>query len=82
MSQQDNKDSIIDASENAGFTSIEEVDLSDDDACKKAIAKLDSPRTLEALKILGMDKNELLPVSFDEQKQFLMLRDRTPNIPD
>ena len=54
MSQEDNKDSIVDISETAGFTSIEHIDLEDDEACKKAIAKLDSPRTLEALKILGL----------------------------
>ena len=33
MSQEDNKDSIVDISENAGFTSIEHVDLNDPEAC-------------------------------------------------
>ena len=54
MSQQDNKDSIVDISENTGFTSIEHVNLDDPEECIKAISKLDSPRTLEALKILGL----------------------------
>ena len=66
MSQEDKQDSIIDVSETTGFTSIEHVNLEDSQACKQAISKLDSPRTLEALKILGLWFEELLPIDFEE----------------
>lgn len=57
---------MVDISANGGFTSIEDVNLDDDEACLKAVGSLDSPRTLEAIRMLGLSKEELLPVNYEE----------------
>lgn len=61
----------------AGFTSIITVDLSDEKGCSSALSKIDSPRTIEALKILGMDPKELLPVNYQEVVAFLNEREKS-----
>ena len=41
------------------------------------MAKIDSPKTLEALKTLGLNTDELLPVNYQEVVTFLTDRDKT-----
>jgi len=42
---------------------------------------MNSPRTLEAMKILGLEVTELLPVSYDSVKQYFIQRERCSDVP-
>ena len=42
---------------------------------------MNSPRTVEAMRVLGLDARELLPVSADSIKQYFIVRERKADIP-
>ena len=54
-----------------------DLNLDDKNGSSGVIKKLNSPRTLEAMKILGFDTSELEAVSHDEVKQYFYKRERT-----
>lgn len=60
---------------------ITNFDLNNADQCRQIPGKMNSPRTLEAMKILGLEATELLPISYDNVKQYFIQRDRTADIP-
>jgi hypothetical protein len=58
-----------------------DLDLDDKKGSSNVIKRINSPRTLEAMKILGFDTTELEAVSLDEVKQYFYKRERTSNVP-
>ena len=42
---------------------------------------MNSPRTLEAMKILGLEATELIPISVASVKQYFIERERSADIP-
>lgn len=58
-----------------------DLNLDDNKGSSGIIKRLNSPRTLEAMKILGLDTSELEAVSLDEVKQYFYKRERSSNIP-
>lgn len=57
------------------------MDLDLDANLRGASFELKSPRTLEALKRLGLNLEELEPVSKDDCKNFYVVRDKVSNPP-
>ena len=42
---------------------------------------MNSPRTLEAMKILGLEVEELLPITYNSIKAYFIQRDRSADVP-
>ena len=49
-------------------SSINDYDLNDHKLCKKIPARMNSPRTVEAMRILGLEADELIPINIDDIK--------------
>lgn len=58
-----------------------DLNLDDKKGSSNIIKRLNSPRTLEAMKILGFNSSELEVVSLDEVKQYFLKRERSSNVP-
>ena len=58
---------------------IEDFDLNENEA--NISIKINSPRTLEAMKILGLDAKDLDPIDYSSVKDFLQKRDRKKDVP-
>lgn len=55
---------------NSNLISILEIDLDDAKACECLGAQINSPRTLEAMAILGLEASELESVSYESVRQY------------
>jgi hypothetical protein len=53
-------------------SSINDFDLNDHKRSKHIPAKMNSPRTIEALRILGLEPEELVPISMNDIKQYFI----------
>ena len=42
---------------------------------------MNSPRTVEAMRILGLETSELVPISMEEIKQYFIQREKTTDFP-
>ena len=42
---------------------------------------MNSPRTVEAMRILGLEASELVPISMEEIKQYFIQREKTTDFP-
>ena len=63
------------------FRSILDFDLDDHKGCKNIQGRLNSPKSIQAMQILGLTAEELKPVSIDYIKEFYIKRDRKTEIP-
>lgn len=62
------------------LTSILDIDLEDEKLCANLDGKIDSPRTMEAMAILGLEPKELESIKMEDVRNYYITRDRNPNI--
>lgn len=59
-----------DAGGDPNLTSIANIDLDDEKQCANLDGKINSPRTLEAMALLGLDSSELHSISMEEVRNY------------
>lgn len=71
---------VGDAGSGTNLTSILDIDLDDEKYCSNLDGKINSPRTLEAMAVLGLESRELESVRMEDVINYYKARDRSSNV--